>query len=143
MGNQIELRNLIASDLPLVTTILRKIGWKQFKGCLNNEELSKLLAQIKPQTVEVEGEEAAQPLEEQSSLFSLIATNVAFDAIGVIIENYEKAEQDIYKFFSRLTGKTPKDIGNLELGEFIGLFYALVKKPQFGDFFNHASKLTQ
>ncbi len=56
-----------------------------------------------------------------------------------IIENYHKAEKELFKFLADLEEKTVKEIEDLSLNEFIELMTELLSEKNFS-FFKLASK---
>lgn len=67
---------------------------------------------------------------------------LASDLVWGIVENYHKAETEVFEFLAGLEGKTGADIGNLPLPEFIGLISELFSEKNL-PFFKSAANLTQ
>jgi hypothetical protein len=107
-----EIRKLKTLDVFKLTSIIRKIGVRQ-----------ELTAVPKPKSGK--GEDAE---------------GYGIQLIMVIVENLDKAEDEISTFFGDLCGKTPeqfKEMSIEELGEFIA---ALREVKGLGDFFRSAFK---
>jgi len=54
----------------------------------------------------------------------------------LLIENYHKAQGEVYKLLASLTDSTPNDIEKLPLKEFVGLLKQLAEDESIVDFFN-------
>ena len=54
----------------------------------------------------------------------------------LLAENYWKAEKEVYKLLANLTGKNIKEVQELPLADFIGLFEQLMKDDSVGLFFS-------
>ena len=118
------LRELQSKDVFLMSRIISKIGIKEFKSCFETEEIQKLIA---------EGTDAAS--------VERIGLSVMVDIAGVILSNVSYAEQDIYSFLADLSGKTAKDIAELDMIVFTEMIIDVVQKDQFKDFIKVVSKL--
>ena len=70
----------------------------------------------------------------------LVEQTIATELIMLIVENYWKAEKEVIKLISSLSGESEKQIGELSGGEFIELIISLKDDKMFGFFFD--SKLT-
>lgn len=128
--NKIELRKLKVTDLVPLAKILTKIGFKEFKGCLSSDTMSQLTILMND--------------EGNNDNVGVMALGVmAFDIIAVILENLERCEDDLYNFLASLRGMTRKEFNELDIEEIFYTLKALVKLPQFADFFNQASKLVK
>ena len=119
------LRELQSKDVFIMSRIISKIGIKEFKSCFETEEVQKLIA---------EGTDAAASVER-------IGLSVMVDIAGVVLSNVTHAEQDIYSFLADLSGKTTKDIAELDMVVFAEMIIDVVQKDQFKDFIKVVSKL--
>lgn len=108
------LRQLKSTDIVPFAKILKNIGVKEF---------SSLYGKYKDL-----GEEEAQAA-------------AMMDIIGIVLENIEKCEVDIYKFMSGVSGLKIKELENLSPGEFMQIMVDIKEAPEFTDFFKVASKL--
>ena len=114
-----ELRMLGARDIAPVATILSKIGLKEIKKCFNPEELKEV------------GKGNAEA----------VGLTIAFEIASVVLANYAKCQDDIFKFLASLSGMDKKHIEDLPLDTFAEMLIDVVKKEEFGDFFKVVSKL--
>lgn len=118
------LRELQSKDVFLMSRIISKIGIKEFKSCFETEDVQKLIAEgIDEGAVE------------------RIGLSVMMDIAGVVLSNVSHAEQDIYSFLADLSGKTAKDIAELDMVVFAEMIIEVVQKDQFKDFIKVVSKL--
>lgn len=120
----IALRKLEAKDIAPMASILSKIGMKEIKSCFNPDDLQELAS-------EKNTEEAV----------AAVGFTVVFDIASVILGNYEKCQDDIFRFIAGLSGKSKEDIAKLPLDTFFELIIEIVQKEEFKDFFKVVSKL--
>lgn len=120
-----ELRTLSATDIFPMCNILSKIGVREFKNCLQSEEVKKMFSGGKP----TKGNEVA------------VGVTVMFEIGNVILSNISRCEADIYNFLASVANVTVDEIKSLSMGEFVELIFEVVKKPEFDDFFKVVSRL--
>lgn len=120
----IALRKLEAKDIAPMASILSKIGMKEIKSCFNPDDLQELAS-------EKNTEEAV----------AAVGFTVVFDIASVILGNYEKCQDDIFRFIAGLSGKSKEEIAKLPLDTFFELIFEIVQKEEFKDFFKVVSKL--
>ena len=120
----IALRKLEAKDIAPMASILSKIGMKEIKNCFNPDDLQELASGKN-------AEDAA----------AAVGFTVIFDIAGVIFCNYEKCQDDIFRFIAGLSGKSKEEIAKLPLDAFFELIIEIVQKEEFKDFFKVVSKL--
>ena len=109
------LRTLEAKDIAPMASILSKIGVKEFKDCF-------------PTNIETKDMEA-------------VGMSVAFELGGIVLANYGKCQDDIFKFLASLTGLDKEAVEKLPLATFAEMVVDVVKKEEFKDFFLVVSKL--
>lgn len=110
-----SLRKLKDGDLFPLLKILRKIGLHNFKDTLS--QLS-----------------AGKSVEE-------IGILVLIDMAEMIIGNLDKAEEDIYAFYSELSGLKPDEIREMEFGTLPLMIYDSFSGVKNTSFFKVLSKL--
>lgn len=123
-GKAFALRKLNAKDIAPMASILAKIGLKEFKDCLQNTDVQAIMAG-----------------KDDQDAVNAVGMAVMFDIVGVILANYEKAQDDIFKFLASLSGKDKKEIESLSLSEFAEMMIEVVKKEEFRDFIKVVSTL--
>ena len=118
-----NLRKLTAKDIFPLSTILSKIGVKEFKDAFNNIDM-KAFAGTKDE-----------------DLATKVRASVILDIVGIIRSNLAKCEGEIYAFLASVTGMKKAEIAELDFGDFMDLIVAIAKKEEFSDFFKRASTL--
>ena len=126
-----EMRSLQASDIFSVVKILNGIGLNNVKEAINIEEINN----IRKTMVEDNSEDNSE------KVYSQIGVKVVMSIATVILENLPKVENDLYTFVGSVIGVKAKDIGKMDMGEFMDLLIAIIQKEEFKDFFKRASKL--
>lgn len=119
---KIELRKLEAKDIAPVVSILSKIVLKEIKECFNPADLQELAKS---------GEEAA----------TAVGLTVFTELAGVVFANYERCQDDIFRFLASLSGKSKEEIASLPMDSFAEMVIEVIKKEEFKDFFSVVAKL--
>lgn len=130
MNMKFEMRSLKSSDMFTMFGILSKIGFTDIKDKLNPERIKEFAATFNQNNEETTDEQ-----------FSYIGFNVIMEVVEIVMKNLPKCEKEIYKFLSDLTGKTAKEIENLDIATFTEMVIAVIKKDEFKDFFKVVSGL--
>ena len=123
-----ELRKLTADDVFPMFQIISKIGFKEFKHCFDSPEVKAVI------------EKAAADESSQADLTS-VGMTVALDLASVVVSNLGSCKNDIYLLLSQLSGMTTKDIAALPMVTFFEMVIDVIKKEEFKDFFQVATKL--
>ncbi len=108
------LRKLKSTDIMPFVKILKNIGVKEF---------SALYGKYKGLNEE-EAQAAAM-----------------MDILGIVLDNLEKCESDIFKFISSISGLKLKEVEELSPAEFMEIMVEIKESEEFSDFFKAASKL--
>lgn len=119
-----ELRKLEAKDIAPMASILSKIGMRELKNCFNPDDLQAM----------VSGKDANEAA-------AAVGITVAFDLAGVIMGNYEKCQNDIFKFLSSLSEMDIKEVESLSIDTFTEMVIDVIRKEEFTDFIKVVSKL--
>ena len=125
-----ELRKVNGLDIFIVTTIISKIGIRQFKSCLSGAETQSLIASFSNKSEE----------DNSGSLLASIGISAAIDIVGIIFENIAKCQTEIFQLLSNLSGLKVKE---LETANGTEVFEMIVKVVQENskDFIGVASRL--
>ena len=115
-----ELRKLEAKDIAPMASILSKIGIKEIKGCFSH--------------VMTDGKTTEESI-------AAVGAAVMFEMAGVILGNYERCQNDIFRFLSSLSGMDMKQIESLPIDTLTEMVIDVVKKEEFKDFMKVVSKL--
>lgn len=119
------IRPLTAKDVAPMARIVSKIGVREFKGILSAESIGAL----------VEG------AVDDEGRVDLAAAGIMIDAAGIVLANYDKAEDDLLAFLASVSGMTKKAVGELPLADFAELLVSVFKSDGFSDFFTRVSSL--
>lgn len=125
MEQKHELRALKASDFFLVTRILSKVGVKEFKACIENDEIKTAVKNM------MEGQDGNIA----ESDVATIGMSVVFDIASVVLERMEYCEKDIYRLLSNLSGLKETEIADLPMADFGEMVIAVIRHEGFRDFF--------
>ena len=131
---EFNLRKPQATDLFVVSKIIKAIGIKQIQSCYNCEAMREYNKQIiaentytdekgKTQVKEISDEQATQ----RGMIF-------AGELADLVLGNLEAAQKDIFKFISNLSGMTVEEIGKMGIADFAEIIITIIKMPEFKDF---------
>ena len=118
------LRKLEAKDIAPMASILSKIGLKEVKNCFSPNDMKAIVG----------GEGSIEAV-------GAVGVSVAFEIAGVILSNYERCQNDVFKFLASLSGMDIKQIETLPLDTFTEMVIDVVRKEEFADFIKVVSKL--
>ena len=125
----IEFKQLKSSDMFIMLKIINKIGLNEIKNQLDPKTVDKLVEGLKGKS------------KNKDSLMYSVGLSVSIEMANVIIGNLPKCEDEIYTLLSRVSGKSKKDIAELDMVTFTEYIVEFVKKDEFKDFIKVASKL--
>lgn len=121
-----SIRPLRAKDVAPMVRIVSKIGLREFKGVISLDAINAFVDRA-------EGDEDAA--------VNLVGFGAVVDAAGIVCENFDKAEADIFKFLASVSGQTVKEVEELPIADLFELVFAVFKAPDFGDFFTRVKAL--
>lgn len=124
---ELELRKLQATDLFLMTKIIKGIGFAKIKDSIDSEAIA-------------EARKSATN-DNMDEIAAKIGGEIMMSILAVVVENLSNAEQDIYKLLAGVSNKKVAEIAKMDICDFMDLITAVVKKDEFIDFFKRASKL--
>ena len=122
-----ELRELQSKDVFPMFRIISKIGVKEFKSCLETEEVKDAISKMANK--------------QENANIEAVGMAVMFDIASVVISHIADAEADIYQFLSGLSGMSRKDLESLDMVTFFEMIVDVFKKEEFKDFIGVVSKL--
>ena len=115
------LRKPKATDLFVVSKIIKGIGLKNIADCFNSDE-------IKVIRNSVSGEKVSSETLNQAGITIVLS-------IGELILNrLDNVKNDVIKFMSCLSGLKIKEVEDLPITEFAEMLMAIIKDPDFVDF---------
>lgn len=127
----IEFKQLKSSDMFIMFKIINKIGLNEIKNQLEPKTIEKLVDSFK-------GKGKAK---DKDSLMYSVGLSVSIEMVNVIIGNLPKCEDEIYTLLSRVSGKSKKEISELDMVTFTEYIVEFIKKDEFKDFTKVALKL--
>ena len=119
-------RPLSAQDIFPMTSIIKKIGLREFKTLLEGDGLENILSTFK-------GERDDKSVE-------AVGLALAFEIVDIIFGNLSKCEADIFLLLSQTSNLSVEDVRNLGLADFAEMILDFVKKDEFKDFIRVVSK---
>ena len=115
------LRKPKATDLFVVSNIIKGIGLKNIADCFNSDE-------IKVIRNSVSGEKVSSETLNQAGVTIVLS-------IGeLILDRLDDVKDDVIKFMSCLSGLKIKEVEDLPITEFAEMLMAIIKEPDFVDF---------
>ena len=118
-----ELRNPQASDLFVVSKIIKAVGLKNVANCFNGEEIKALKNEIADRGTPATDEETRS------------VGVMAMTAIGeLVFEKLDIVQDDIFKFLSNLSGLSISDVESMDIVEFAEMVMTVIQNPKFADF---------
>lgn len=123
------LRSLQGADIFPMSTIIKKIGVKEFKNAFQDEEIKDLVKSINS------GEISKDAAANQAGMA------VILNIVDVVLGNLPRAEKDIYKFLASLSGMKPDEVAALPMATFTGMVIDVIQKDEFKDFIKVVSRL--
>jgi uncharacterized UPF0160 family protein len=126
-----ELRRLKSDDIFPMFKIISKIGLKEIKESLDPATLGKIADAFKKDNQDVKADD----------LVYSIGFSVVLDLAQIVIANLPSCKKEIYTLLAQVSGKTEKEIGDLDMVTFTEMIVAFFKKDEFKDFIGVVSKL--
>lgn len=124
-----ELRDLKSKDLFPMAQIIKKIGVREFKECFYSEAVQNAIRK---------GKEDGTTMEE---LMKTAGLAIIFDMTGIVLGNLGSAENEVYTFLSNLSGKSRKELEELDLATFAEMVADVFRLKGFADFIGVVSGL--
>lgn len=128
-------RKLCAKDVFPMTSIIKKIGLKEFKSLFEGEGMDKIMAAF---TTKSDDETAAETAAEKT--IEAVGVSLALELADIIFGNLEKCEDDIFRLLAQTSDLTIKEVQSLDLATFAEMIIDFFKKDDFKDFFKVVSK---
>ena len=111
------LRKVNATDIFTVTTIISKIGIREFKSCLKGEDTINLISSLFDKENEANNDAA----------LSAVGISVVFDIVGVVLGNMEKCKDDIFNLLSNLSNIPKNEIATLDGEVFMDMLLTAIQ----------------
>ena len=125
-----EFRKLSSDDLFLMLTIIKKIGLKEFKKCVETDQLKE----------HIKAYQAAEPGEGKEKALLALGVAVGLDAVDLILGNLPKCKSEIYQLLAQVSGMPEDDI-KADMILFTEMVIDFFKKAEFPAFIKVVSRL--
>ena len=120
-------RRLSAEDMFLMLTIIKKIGVKELKKCIDGDNIAELVGNLKNSGAD-------------EKAVAAIGISVLLEAVDIIIGNLPKCEKEIYQLLAQVSG-LDEDYIKKDMILFTEMVIDFVKKDEFPDFIKVVSRL--
>ena len=124
---EFDIRPLRFKDIAPMARIVSKIGLREFKQVLTPEAIGAF----------------AETVEDGQSVAEAVGAGVLIDAVGIVLENYDKAEDEIAAFLASVAGMKKSEVMELTLADSVALVKAVAAAQGFDDFLKQASALAR
>lgn len=115
------LRKPKATDIFVVSKIIKGIGLKNISNCFNSDEINLIRTSV-----------AGDKLTDD--VLYKIGANIMLSIGDLILEKLDIVKDDVIKLMSNLSGLKTKDVEDLPLVTFTEMFMDIIKEPDFLDF---------
>lgn len=116
-------RKLVASDIGLMTSLIKKIGVNKVVDVFKGEDLRKAMAG------------------NDNNLMVTVGIAVVTELVQIIVEAYDQCENDLHKLLSNTSNLSEEEVKSLEFDEFFDMLFDFFKKDEFMGFLNRVLKL--
>lgn len=124
---EFNIRPLRFKDIAPMARIVSKIGLREFKQVLTPEAIGAF----------------AETAGGGQSVAEAVGAGVLIDAVGIVLENYDKAEDEIAAFLASVAGMKKSEVMELALADSVALVKAVAAAQGFDDFLKQASALAR
>lgn len=131
-----EFRRLKSEDVFPMFQIISKIGLKDIKESLDPATIAKIAKAFSADENAEDGEKT-----NMDDVIYSVGFSVIMDIANIIIGNLPSCKKEIYTLLANVSGKSVKDIADLDFVVFTEMIIAFVKKEEFKDFIGVVSKL--
>ena len=118
-----ELRNPQASDLFVVSKIIKAVGIKNIANCFKSEKLEEFKAKLA-------NKDTSATEQEKSEAGLIVMTDIG----ELIFDKLDIVQEDVFKFMSNLSGLAIDDVKSMDIVDFAEMFMTIIKNPKFADF---------
>lgn len=115
------LRKPKATDIFVVSKIIKGIGLKNISNCFNSDEINLIRKSVSGDKL-------------TDDVLYKIGANIMLSIGDLILEKLDIVKDDVIKLMSNLSGLKTKDVEDLPLVTFTEMFMDIIKEPDFSDF---------
>lgn len=116
-------RKLIATDIGLMTSLIKKIGVNRVANVFQDEELKTAISS-----------------KDENSMMS-VGIAIVSNLVQIIVESYDSCENDLHKLLANVSNLSEEEVKQLEMEEFFDMLFDFFKKDEFMGFLNRVLKL--
>lgn len=127
-----EFRKLMATDIFTMTKIISLIGVNKFVNCFKNEEVQKLMNDLKENTDK-----------KSTDIELLVGGGIFLEVAQVVLEGLNKCEDHVFKLLSDTSNLSLEEVKSLDGVTFFEMIIDFIKKDEFKDFIKAASKFVK
>lgn len=127
MIEEYTLRKLKSSDLFVFVSLLKNIGFKEFKSVFESDSVKTTITKMQGGATE--------------NVATSVGISVAIEVGGIILENIPNCEKDLYTILASLSGMKENDVKELSPTTFAQMIIDVIQKEEFKDFFKVVLKL--
>lgn len=117
----------MATDIFTMTKIISLIGVNKFANCFKNEEVQKLMSDLK----------------ENTNVELLVGGGIFLEVAQVVLEGLDKCEEHLFKLLSDTSNLSLDEVKSLDGVTFFEMIVDFIKKDEFKDFIKAASKFVK
>ncbi len=121
-------RKLKASDIGLMTSLIKKIGINKISKILKGEDVKSIMNSTKHDA-------------EDNNSMMLFGATIVTELVQVIVDGYEDYENDLHKLLSNTSNLSLEEVQNLDFDEFFEMLFDFFKKEEFMGFLRRVLKL--
>lgn len=121
-------RKLKASDIGVMTSLIKKIGINKISKILKGEDVKSIMSNTKRDT-------------EDNNSMMLFGATIVTELVQVIVDGYEDYENDLHKLLSNTSNLNLEEVQNLDFDEFFEMLFDFFKKEEFMGFLKRVLKL--
>ena len=115
------LRKPKATDIFVVSKIIKGVGLKNVPKCFNSDEINLIKKSMS-------GEKLSDETRSQVRITIMVSIG------DLILDKLDDVKDDVIKLMSLLSGLKTKEIEDLSLVDFAEMLMAIIKNPDFVDF---------
>ena len=116
-----SIRKPKATDIFVVSKIIKGIGLKNISNCFNSDEINLIRKSVSGDKL-------------TDDVLYKIGANIMLSIGDLILEKLDIVKDDVIKLMSNLSGLKTKDVEDLPLVTFTEMFMDIIKEPDFSDF---------
>ena len=131
---EFTVRKPKATDLFVVSKIIRGIGLNNIKECFSSIDIMSLRNAMMKENETVDELGNITHTEFSNEQLSRAGVVVVTSIADLILEKMDVIQNDVFKYMSNVTGLDVKVVEDLPITDFAEILMAIIKEPDFVDF---------